>query len=317
METDSIIFITGSRGMVGRVLVEELKSQGYNNLLLPSSEELNLKDQSKLDNYFNINEIDYVFHLAAKVGGIAANLSAPAEFLYDNLMIECNVIEAARKHGVKKLLFLGSSCVYPRNSLQPMKEEYLLSSNPEPTNEGYALSKICGIKLCEFYNKQYGTNFICLVPPNLYGPYDHYEPKNSHVISALIYKYSMAKLEKRPFVEIWGSGECRREFLFVEDLVDAIMFFFKNYESNQQSPFLNIGSGTDISVKQLAYLIKNVVGYEGEICFDKTKPDGMPQKLMDNSKAKELGWVPKVELIEGIQRSYEWFIKNEKNHIYN
>jgi GDP-L-fucose synthase len=306
------VLITGARGMVGKSLVKRLEKEGQNYLLLPTSEELDLRNQKEVEDYFNLSKPEYVFHLAAKVGGISANINAPAEFLYDNLMIETNVIESARKNDVKKLLFLGSSCIYPRNCPQPMKEEYLLSGKLEPTNEGYALAKICGLKLCEYYNKQHGTNFINLMPPNIYGINDHFNSEKSHVISSLITKFCNAKDERSKSVEIWGTGISRREFLFVDDVADAMVYFMKNYSAQEVGSFVNIGSGRDISIKDLAFLIKDLVGYNGGLEFDPSKPDGMPKKLLDNSKATNLGWKAKTSLEEGLRKTIEWYCKSFK-----
>jgi GDP-L-fucose synthase len=278
---------------------------------LPNSKELDLRNQKNVEEYFNINKPDYVFHLAAKVGGIAANIQSPAEFLYDNLMIEGNVIESSRKNSVEKLLFLGSSCIYPRECPQPMKEEYLLTGKLEPTNEGYALAKICGLKMCENYNKQYGTNFINLMPPNIYGINDHFDFKNSHVISSLITKFNDAKEKNQEVVEVWGTGISRREFLFVEDVADAMFYFMKNYSAKEIGPFVNIGSGEDISIKGLAFLIKDITQYSGEIKFDETKPDGMPKKLLDSSKAAGFGWKAKTNLRTGLEKTINWYVKNK------
>lgn len=310
MKTDSKILITGSAGMVGKSLVAKLRKRGYDNLLLPRSEGLDLRDQIKTETFFKKKEIDYVFHLAAKVGGIAANIAEPAEFLYDNLMMELNVIESARKHKVKKLIFLGSSCIYPKECRQPMKEEYLLSGKLEPTNEGYALAKICGLKLCEYYNKQYGTNFISLMPCNLYGLNDRFDPKNSHVIPALMLKFHNAKLNNLPFVEVWGGGNARREFLFVEDLADAMIYFMEKFDADKMPSFVNIGYGEDVSIKEIAGIIKEVTGYKGDIKFDKSKPEGMLRKLLDVNKAKRFGWTSKTGLKQGLILTYNWF----KNH---
>jgi GDP-L-fucose synthase len=309
MEKDSLILITGSEGMVGKSLTKELKKQGFSNLILPSSEDLDLRDQKKTFDYFKKNRPDYVFHLAAKVGGIAANIESPAEFLYDNLAMGANVLEASRRFFTKKILFLGSSCVYPKECPQPMKEEHLFSGKLEPTNEGYALGKICVLKLCEYYNKQYGTNFISLMPPNLYGPGDHFNAKNSHVVSALITKFNKAKKESADNVCIWGTGVARREFLYVEDLVDAIIYFMENYSSKETGPFLNVGTKEDISIKELALLIKEIVGFKGGVVFDKTKPDGMLRKMVDTSKANKMGWSFKTNIREGIAKTYEYFKK--------
>ena len=255
MNKKSKILVTGAGGMVGKTLVNELKIKGFLNLLTPNSKELNLKNKDEVEPYFMKHEPEYVFHLAAKVGGIKANMNYPAEFLYENLFIQSNVIEASRKFKVKKLLFLGSSCIYPKDSSQPMNEELLLSNKLEPTNEAYAIAKIAGLKMCEYYNKQYGTNFISLMPCNLYGYNDHFEPENSHVISALILKFHEAKLENKDFVEVWGSGNPRRELLFVEDVADAMIYFMLNYDAKDLMPFINIGYGEDISIKELAFMI--------------------------------------------------------------
>lgn len=312
MDKTSKILITGSHGMVGTSLINKLRKNGYNNLLTPSSSELDLRDQKITEKYFAENKIDYVIHLAAKVGGIMANIKFSADFLYDNMTIGLNVIENSKKYDIKKLLYLGSSCIYPRECKQPMKEEYLLAGNLEPTNEGYALAKISGLKLCEYYNKQHGTNFISLVDCNLYGPNDHFDPNSSHVIPALILKFHDAKEKKLPFVEIWGTGKSRREFLYIEDATDAILYFMLNYDWDELRPFLNIGLGTDVSITELALLIKDIVGYNGKIKFDASKPDGMPRKLVDVSRATKFGWKAKVSLKEGIKKTYEWF-KERKN----
>jgi GDP-L-fucose synthase len=275
---------------------------------------LDLRNQKEVENYFNINKPNYVFHLAAKVGGIAANINAPAEFLYDNLAMETNVIESAKRNSVEKLLFLGSSCIYPRDCPQPMKEEYLLTGKLEPTNEGYALAKICGLKMCEYYNKQYGTNFINLMPPNMYGLNDHFELEKSHVISSLITKFDDAKNNQAESVEIWGTGISRREFLFVEDAADAMVYFMKNYSAKDIGPFVNIGSGEDISIKDLAYLVKDIMNYNGEIKFNANKPDGMPKKLLDSSKAASFGWKAKTSLKEGLEKTIDWYLQTKKTH---
>jgi len=307
MNKDSKILITGSKGMVGKNLVKKLIKEGYTDLLMPNSNELDLRNQKEVNEYFNNNNIEYIFHLAAKVGGIAANISYPAEFIYDNLMIECNVIEAAKVNKTKKLLFLGSSCIYPTNSPQPMKEEYLLSGRLEPTNEGYALAKICGLKLCEFYNKQYGTNFISIMAPNLYGPMDHFNSANSHVISALISKFHNAKETNKEQVEVWGTGKAKREFLYVGDLVNCLIYFMK--EVDHLPSFINVGSGEDISIKNIANLISKIIGYKGNINFNKSKPDGMLKKKMDISKFKEFGFKVNMKLEMGLKKTYESYLK--------
>jgi GDP-L-fucose synthase len=311
MNINGNILVTGSSGMVGTALLKKLKKKGYNHLLLPDSKELDLRNQKRVENYFEINKPEYVFHIAAKVGGIAANITSPAEFLYDNLAIETNVIESARKNLVKKLLFLGSSCIYPRDCPQPMKEEYLLTGKLEPTNEGYALAKICGLKMCEYYNKQYGTDFISLMPPNIYGINDHFQSEKSHVISALITKFYHAKKNELDSVEVWGTGISKREFLFVEDVTDAMVYFMENHSAKETGPFVNIGSEEDISIKDLAFLIKDMIGYTGELKFNTTKPDGMPKKLLDSSKAADLGWKAKTNLKEGLRKTIDWYVKQQ------
>jgi GDP-L-fucose synthase len=311
MQFDSKILITGSNGMVGKNLVERLKKEGYSNLLTPNSKELDLRIKDKVEAFFSENKPEYVFHVASKVGGIKANMESPAEFLYDNLMIASNVVESCKKFNIKKLLFLGSSCIYPRECPQPMKEEYLLSSKLEPTNEGFALSKISGLKLCEFYNSQYGTNFISLMPCNLYGFHDHFEPEKSHVMSASILRFFEAKEKNLPFVEVWGTGNVKREFLFVDDLVDAMIHFMLNYDAKDLNGFVNVGSGEDVSIKELSLLIKEVIGYEGEVKFDPSKPEGMPRKVLDVNKAKELGWKSKTSLKEGVLETINWYLKNK------
>jgi GDP-L-fucose synthase len=311
-KTDNIL-ITGSGGMVGKALVKRLKGEGYKKILTPNSKELDLRKQRDVEDYFQKNKPDIVFHLAAKVGGIAANIKFPGEFLYDNLIMTANVTEAARQNNVKKLLFLGSSCIYPRESKQPMKEEYLLSGKLEPTNEGYAIGKICGLKLCEYYNKQYGTEFISIMPPNLYGEGDHFNSEKSHVISALISKFHKAKTNNEKKVEVWGTGNVRREFLYVGDIVEAVIFFINNSEKIKDTPFVNVGAGEDVSIKELSFLIKDIIGYEGEIFFDTTKPEGMPKKLMESSLAKKLGWEPRTTLKEGIEKTYQYFKNSIKD----
>ncbi len=306
MKKDSRIYISGHNGMVGRLLYKTLKDKGFNNLIVKSSKDLDLRNQNDVKEFFRREKPEFVFHLAARVGGIAANIADPVGFLYDNAMINLNVIHNAYLFGVNKLINLGSSCIYPRLSPQPMKESYLLSGKLEPTNEGYAIAKIVGIKLCEYYNKQYNTNFISLMPPNLYGYNDHFNSEKSHVISALISKIHNAKINNEPKVTIWGSGNVRREFLFVSDIVDALLFFM-NKDVNYS--LINVGSQNDVSIRELAYLIKDVVGYEGELIFDKSKPEGMPRKLLDSSLAKKLGWVSKVSLKDGLIKTYDWFLK--------
>jgi len=316
MNETSTILITGASGMVGKSLVSALKEKGFKKIVTLSLKEIDLRNQEGVDNYFKNTHIDYVFHLAARVGGIAANIAAPAEFLYDNLVMECNIIESARKYGVEKLLFLGSSCIYPKECIQPMKEDYLMTGKLEPTNEGYAISKIAGLKLCEYYNRQHATNYLSLIPCNMYGINDHFNLKSSHVISALITKFHNAKVNKLPFVEVWGTGNARREFLYVGDMIDAMIYFMEKYDAKDMLSFVNIGMGEDISIKDLAKLIGDVVGYKGEIKFDTSKPDGMMKKLLDVSLAKKLGWTAKTDLKKGLKLTYDWYKKiycNEKN----
>ena len=310
MEKAASILVTGGRGMVGRSLLERLRRSGFETILAPSSKRVDLRDQSATHKFFAQSSIDYVFHLAGHIGGIGASVSYPVEFLYENIMIATHVIHAARIARVSKLIFLGSSCVYPRNCRQPMREDDVLTGAFEPTNEGYAIAKIAAMKLCEYSNQQYGTNFLNLMPCNLYGYGDHFEPAKSHVVSSLIYKFHKAKEEKAPSVEVWGTGTTRRELLFVEDIVDAMMHFMQSVEAKDVSPFVNIGLGADISVRDLAYTIKNIVGYSGEIVFNATKPDGMPRKLMDVSRAARLGWTAKVGIEEGLRRTYAWYLEN-------
>lgn len=304
MKSSSRIFIAGRGGLVGSAIEKRFRAEGYNDIVGLGSKELDLRNQALVFDYFEREKPSYVILAAAKVGGIMANIKAPAEFLYDNLAIQNNIIEASHKNGVKKLLFLASSCIYPRESPQPMKEEYLLAGKPEPTNEGYALAKIIGLKLCEMYNRQYGTDYISVMPCNIYGIGDNFDPENSHVVAALIRKFHEAKLSGVEKVEVWGTGNARRELMFVDDLADACFYLFNNYSGNE---FFNVGTGTDHSIKELVKIISNVVGYEGKIEFDTSKPDGMPQKLMDISKLKDKGWVAKTSLREGIEKTYKYY----------
>ena len=304
------MLVTGSSGLVGTSLVNKLKSGGYKKILTPSSKELDLRDQNKVNDYFKKNNIDYVFHLAAKVSGFKAKMSAPAEFLYDNLYISCNVIEASRIYKVKRLIYIGTACIYPVEATQPFKEDSFFFGKLEPVNEGYGLAKIIGLKLCGYCNEQYKTNFITLVPCNLYGPHDRFE-SNPHLIPSIIIKLHDAKKNNLPFVEIRSSGEVRREFLFVDDLADAILYFIKYRDIKQLRPFINIGYGNDISIKDVVLLIKEVVGYSGEIKFDELKQEEMPRRLLDSAKAKRLGWKPKTSLEGGLKKTYNWFLKNK------
>ncbi|RCW86919.1 GDP-L-fucose synthase [Halanaerobium sp. DL-01] len=307
MGKDAKIYVAGHRGLVGSAIMRKLKKEGYNNLVYRTSSELDLRRQEKVEDFFKEEKPEYVILAAAKVGGIKANDTYSAEFLYDNLMIESNVIDAAYQNDVKKLLFLGSSCIYPKFADQPMKEDYLLSGKLESTNEGYAVAKITGIKLCEHYNKQYGTNFISAMPTNLYGPNDNFDLETSHVLPALIRKFHEAKANNEDEVVIWGTGKPRREFLHVDDLADALLYLMNNYGGDQ---FVNVGVGKDISILELAELIKDIVGFEGEIVNDLSKPDGTPRKLLDVSRLNELGWEAQISLEEGIKDTYQWFKEN-------
>lgn len=295
--------------MVGSAIVRRLKEMGYSNLLLRTSGELDLRNQSEVDEFFRTEKPDYVFLAAAKVGGIMANNIYRADFLYDNLAIQTNVIHAAYQSGVKKLLFLGSSCIYPKLAPQPLKEEYLLTGLLESTNEPYAIAKISGIKLCEAYRDQYGCNFISVMPTNLYGPHDNYDLQNSHVLPALIRKFHEAKLNDSPEVWIWGTGKPRREFLHVDDMADACVFLMKKYDGKE---FLNIGTGRDISIAELADLIREIVGFEGDLRYDTSKPDGTPRKLLDVNRLESLGWRHHIGLREGIASVYEDYQKNQR-----
>lgn len=302
MQAEDKVYIAGHRGMVGSAIVRKLNAMGYERLVYRSSEELDLRSQSAVTDFFATERPDYVFLAAARVGGILANDTYKATFLYDNLMIESNIIHAAHLYGVKKLLFLGSSCIYPRLAPQPLREEYLLTGALEPTNEPYAIAKIAGIKLCEAYRHQYGSNFISVMPTNLYGPGDNYDLAGSHVLPALIRKFHEAAKQGLPEVVIWGTGSPRREFLHVDDLAEACYFLMQTYN---QAGFLNIGTGEDLSILELAHLIRSVVGYEGRIVHDLEKPDGTPRKLLDVSRLKALGWEAGISLEAGIRSVYE------------
>lgn len=306
MQKEDKIYIAGHRGMVGGAINRCLLKQGYKNILSRTSKELDLRNQQAVQQFFEDEKPAYVFLAAAKVGGIMANNTYRAEFLYDNLMIETNIIHAAYKSGVTKLMFLGSSCIYPKMAPQPLKEDYLLTGSLESTNEPYAIAKIAGIKLCEAYRDQYGCNFISAMPTNLYGIGDNYHPQNSHVLPALIRKFHEAKESNASSVTVWGSGNPMREFLYADDLAEACVFLMNNYNGKQ---FVNIGTGEDLTIKDLALLIKSIIGFEGEIIFDASKPDGTPRKLMDVSKLNGLGWKYHTSLEEGIKFAYEDFLE--------
>jgi len=302
---ESKIYVAGHRGLVGSAIVQRLEQEGYGNLLMRTREELDLKDTRAVDEFFAEQRPDYVFLAAARVGGILANDTHPVEFLRDNLYIELNVIEAAHRHGAKKLLFLGSSCIYPKFAPQPIKEEHLLTGELEPTSEPYAIAKIAGIKLCQAYDREFATDFISVMPTNLYGPGDNFDLETSHVLAAMIRKFHEAKEGGEPRVTVWGTGTPRREFLYVDDLADACVYLMNNYSGSE---IVNVGVGKDISIAELASLVRDVVGYEGEISYDTSRPDGTPRKLLDVSRLAELGWKAKVPLREGVERTYRWFV---------
>jgi GDP-L-fucose synthase len=310
MEKNSKVFVAGHRGMVGSSIVRKLEQEGFTNILTRTSSELDLCNQQAVNDFFANEKPDFVFLAAAKVGGILANNIYRAEFLYNNLLIEANVIHAAFVNGVKKLLFLGSSCIYPKLAPQPLKEEYLLTGLLEPTNEPYAIAKIAGIKLCEAYRDQYGCNFISAMPTNLYGQGDNYHLQNSHVIPALIRKFHEGKMNKSGHVELWGSGSPFREFMYVDDLGDACFFLMNNYNDKL---FVNAGTGEEIMIRDLAFVVKEVIGFEGEIRFDTSKPDGTPRKLMDSSLIHAMGWKHKISLKDGLKLAYQHFLTEIKN----
>ena len=318
MDQTDKIYVAGNNGMVGSAIIRKLRKQSFTNIITRSSSELDLANQQDVHNFLQDERPDYVVIAAAKVGGIHANDSCPAEFIYQNLIIEANLIHGSYLAGVNNLLFLGSSCIYPKESLQPIKEEYLLSGYLEPTNEAYAIAKIAGIKLCESYNRQYDTDYRSIMPTNLYGPNDNFHPKNSHVIPALIRKFHEAKVKNKPFVEVWGSGKPMREFLHVDDMADAsihIMDIDKKTLESEVDPMLshiNIGTGIDITITDVAQTVKEVVGFCGEIVFNVKMPDGTIRKLLDVSKIENLGWMPTIALKDGLKETYEWFLENNK-----
>lgn len=309
MQKDSVIYIAGHTGMVGSAILRDLAQKGFQNIVTRSRNELNLLDQSAVNSFFEEHKPDYVFLAAAKVGGIIGNRESPADFIYENLKIQTNIIHASHIHKVKKLLFLGSSCIYPKFAPQPMTEDVLLTSGLEPTNEYYAIAKIAGIKLCEAYRKQYGCNFISVMPTNLYGKGDSYNLQNSHVIPAMLRKFHEAKENNSPTVTIWGTGSPMREFLHADDLANACTFLMETHDGEQH---VNIGTGVDVTIKELAETIQKVVGFEGELVFDSTKPDGTPRKLLDVSKLHSLGWKHTITLEDGLKMAYEAFL-DEKN----
>ena len=308
MDKEAKIYVAGHRGMVGSAIVRRLEKEGYGNLVLKTSSQLDLRSQEQVEQFFSEEKPEYVFLAAAKVGGIVANSKHPADFMYDNMILEMNVIHSAFVNQVKKLMFLGSSCIYPRMAPQPMPESCLLTSSLEQTNEAYALAKISGLKYCEYLNRQYGTDYISVMPTNLYGPNDNYHPEHSHVLPALIRRFHEAKTENKPEVVIWGSGAPLREFLYVDDLADACLFLMNHYSGNET---VNLGTGKELSIAGLAELVGRAVGYQGKITFDPSKPDGTPRKLLDVSKLTGLGWTYKTELEEGIALAYDDFLHSE------
>ncbi len=303
---NSKIFVAGHRGLVGSAIVRNLEAKGYNNLVLRTRNELDLKDTTAVNKFYHEEQPDIVIDAAAKVGGIHANNSYPAEFIHDNLVIQNNIIDGAYRAGVKKLVFLGSSCIYPKMAPQPLKEEYLLTGSLEPTNEWYAVAKIAGIKMCQAYRKQYGFDSISLMPTNLYGPGDNFDLENSHVLPALIRKFHEAKVRGDKTVTIWGSGKPKREFLYVDDMAGAVVFLMETYSSDQ---IINLGVGDDISIKELAELVKSQIGFLGDLVFDSSKPDGTPRKLMDVSLLNSLGWKAKTSLDNGVAQTYQWYVQ--------
>lgn len=309
MEKSSKIYIAGHRGLVGSALVRNLESKGFTNIIKRTSKELDLRNQQAVQEFFKQERPEYVILAAAKVGGIHANNTYPADFIYDNLMIQNNVIKAAHDFKVKKLLFLGSTCIYPKLAPQPIKEEYLLTGALEETNEAYAVAKIAGLEMCKFFKRQYGDNFISCMPTNLYGPNDNFDLQSSHVLPALIRKFHEAKVNHQPTVEVWGTGTPLREFIYVDDMADACIFLMENYDGEQH---VNIGTGEEVSIRQLAETVKEVVGFEGELIFNTNMPDGTPRKLTTVDKLHALGWKHKVSLKDGIQLAYDWYLQNNE-----
>ena len=309
MNKNSKIYVAGSHGLVGSAIVRNLKEKGYTNILEKNHSELDLMDQQGVRGFFKKEKPEYVVLAAAKVGGIGANENYPADFIYENMEIQNNVIKAAHDFKVTKLLFLGSSCIYPKMCPQPIKEEYLLSGYLEPTNEGYAIAKISGLKMCQFFKREYGDNFISCMPTNLYGPHDNYDLNNSHVMPALIRKFHEAKVNNKAVVEVWGTGKPLREFLYVDDMADACVFLLENYDGEQH---VNVGTGKELTIGELAEMVKKVVGFKGELKFNTEKPDGTMRKLLDVSKLEATGWKYKVELEDGVKMAYNWFQENYK-----
>ncbi|MFW0899370.1 GDP-L-fucose synthase [Clostridium perfringens] len=309
MNKNSKIYVAGHRGLVGSAIVRNLQEKGFNNIICRTHKELDLTNQNEVRKFFEEERPEYVFLAAAKVGGIHANNTYPADFIYENLMIQNNVIKAAHDFEVKKLLFLGSTCIYPKMAPQPIKEDYLLTGSLEETNEAYAVAKIAGLEMCKFFKRQYGDNFISCMPTNLYGPNDNFDLKNSHVLPALIRKFHEAKVQNSEVVEVWGTGNPLREFLYVDDMADACVFLMENYDGEQH---VNIGTGVEVSIRELAETVKEVVGFEGELVFNTDMPDGTPRKLTTVDKLNGLGWKHNIELREGIKLAYNWFLENYK-----
>lgn len=307
MNRQDRIYVAGHRGLVGSAIVRKLAEKGYENVTGRTHAQLDLTEQVEVDAFFRQEKPEYVFLAAAKVGGIGANSTYPADFILQNLLIECNVLQSAFRHGVRKLLFLGSSCIYPKMCPQPIKEEYLLTGPLEPTNEAYALAKISGLRMCQFFNRQYGTNYISVMPCNLYGPNDYFDLNNSHVIPALLAKMHQATMENRSHVVLWGTGKPLREFLYVDDLADACVYLMENYNGSE---IVNIGTGKEISIRELAELIQGIVGFGGELVFDDSKPDGTPRKVLDVSRLEGLGWRYKTGLEEGLRSAYDWYVRH-------
>lgn len=305
MEKDARIYVAGHTGLLGSAIIRRLKDNGYADIITKAHSDLDLTRQAEVEIFFKTEKPQYIILAAAKVGGIQANISYPAQFLYENLQIQSNIIHSSYLNGVKKLLFFGSACSYPVNSPQPMREEYLLSGRPEATNEAYAVAKISGIKMCQAYNRQYGTNFICAIPANIYGPNDNFNPRDSHVIPALLKRFHEAKIKKEPSVIIWGTGRPLREFIYADDVASACVFLMRHYNSSE---VINIGTGEEVSIAGLARLIKETVGFGGEIVFAPSRPDGAPRKVLDIAKLKNLGWEAETALKEGIEKTYQWYV---------
>lgn len=307
MKSDSRIFVAGHKGLVGAAITRRLRDAGFKNLLLVSRSELELLNRIAVDKFFTEHQPEFIFLAAAKVGGILANNNYPADFIFENLSVQANVIDGAYRNGVQKLLFLGSSCIYPKHAPQPMPEDCLLTGLLETTNEWYAIAKIAGLKMCQAYKRQYGFNAISVMPTNLYGPGDNFSLQNSHVLPALIRKFDDAKSSGAPSVEVWGTGAPRREFMHVDDLADACIFLMKNYDSEQ---LINVGWNTDVSIAELAELVRQIVGFKGDLRFDPSKPDGTPRKLLDTRRLQSLGWSPRIKLEDGIRSTYKWYLDN-------